>query len=117
MERFTQDILKIDKFVLRVGRFFLHAVCLFWVGIIPGILGFMLIEGRTFSEATLNAISMAGAQGVHFPPVSILGKYFIAVYGFFLQAIFFVILGVVISPFVHRILHRWHLNNNKQNDN
>lgn len=83
--------------MLRAGRFFLHAVCLFWVGIIPGILGFMLIEGRTFSEATLNAISMAGAQGVHFPPVSILGKYFIAVYGFFLQAIFLLYWGWLLA--------------------
>lgn len=114
MEKFSHQLLTLDKFLLRVGRFFLQAMGIFLLGIIPGIIGFMLIEDRTFAEATMNAVSMAGSQGVHFPPLSTAGKYFIALYGFFLQAVFFVALGVLISPFVHRLIHRWHLDNDPQ---
>ncbi|WP_280529518.1 hypothetical protein [Xenorhabdus budapestensis] len=32
-----------------------------------------------------------------------------AVYGLFLQAIFFIAIGFVVTPFVHRILHSWHI--------
>ncbi|EJJ3932101.1 hypothetical protein VQZ80_004647 [Salmonella enterica] len=111
MEKFSQELLSLDKFLLRVGRFALRAAGIFLLGIIPGIIGFMMTEGLSFAEAALNAVSMAGSQGVHFPPVSTGGKYFIALYGFYLQAVFFVALGVLISPFVHRIIHRWHLDN------
>lgn len=111
MEKFSQELLSLDKFLLRVGRFALRAVGIFLLGIIPGLIGFMMTEGLSFAESALNAVSMAGSQGVHFPPVSTGGKYFIALYGFYLQAVFFVALGVLISPFVHRIIHRWHLDN------
>ena len=111
MEKFSQELLSLDRFLLRVGRFALRAVGIFLLGIIPGIAGFMMTEGLSFAESALNAVSMAGSQGVHFPPVSTGGKYFIALYGFYLQAVFFVALGVLISPFVHRIIHRWHLDN------
>ncbi|MFZ5001158.1 hypothetical protein ACOY5P_17450 [Enterobacter asburiae] len=109
MEKFSQELLSLDKFLLRVGRFALRAAGIFLLGIIPGIVGFMMTEGLSFAESALNAVSMAGSQGVHFPPVSTGGKYFNALYGFYLQAVFFVALGVLISPFVHRIIHRWHL--------
>lgn len=111
MEKFSQELLSLDKFLLRVGRFALRAAGIFLLGIIPGVIGFMMTEGLSFAEATLNAVSMAGSQGVHFPPVSTGGKYFIALFGFYLQAVFFVALGVLMSPFVHRIIHRWHLDN------
>ena len=111
MEKFSQELLSLDRFLLRVGRFALRAAGIFLLGIVPGIVGFMMTEGLSFAESALNAVSMAGSQGVHFPPVSTGGKYFIALYGFYLQAVFFVALGVLISPFVHRIIHRWHLDN------
>lgn len=52
---------------------------------------------------------MIGTQSLHIEPNSTLGKYFVAVYGLFLQAIFFIAIGFVVTPFVHRILHSWHI--------
>lgn len=84
MEKFSHQLLSVDKFLLRLMRFFIRAMGILLLGIIPGIIGFMITEGHSLSTAALNS----GSQGVLFPPTSTAGKYFIALYGFFLQAVF-----------------------------
>ncbi|AWK41825.1 MULTISPECIES: hypothetical protein [Photorhabdus] len=109
MEKFTDKLIRLEHFVWRVVRFYFIAATFFFIGIIPGVLGFYLIEGHTFSESLLNALSMLGSQGLDPVPVSLSGKYFIAIYGVFLESVFFITLGLVVTPFIHRILHKWHL--------
>lgn len=113
MEKFTDELLAINKFSVRVMRLSIHALCVFLAGVLPGLMGFMFFEGHSASDALLNAISMAGAQSVHYPANTIAGKYFTAIYGFFLQGIFIVSFGLIISPFVHRLLHKWHINDDE----
>jgi len=57
MEKFSQELLSLDRFLLRVGRFALRAAGIFLLGIVPGIVGFMMTEGLSFAESALNAVS------------------------------------------------------------
>ncbi|WP_340620280.1 hypothetical protein [Xenorhabdus siamensis] len=116
MEKFTDKLISLDHFLLRLLRFFLHALIIFLIGIIPGVLGFFLIESHAIPDALLNSISMIGTQSLHIEPTSTLGKYFAAVYGLFLQAIFFIAVGLVVTPFVHRILHSWHIDDDDEDE-
>ncbi|BET96424.1 hypothetical protein [Xenorhabdus taiwanensis] len=117
MEKFTDKLISFDRFILRILRFLLHAFLIFLIGIIPGVLGFFLIESHAIPDAILNSVSMIGTQNLHIEPVSTLGKYFAAIYGLFLQAIFFIAVGMVVTPFVHRILHSWHIDDEEEEDN
>lgn len=116
MEKFTDKLISLDRFLLRIVRFLLHAFIIFLIGIIPGVLGFFLIESHAIPDAILNSVSMIGTQNLHIEPVSMLGKYFAAIYGLFLQAIFFIAIGMVVTPFVHRILHNWHIDDDEDED-
>ncbi|MBC8950204.1 MULTISPECIES: hypothetical protein [Xenorhabdus] len=116
MEKFTDKLISFDRFLLRILRFILHAFIIFLIGIIPGVLGFFLIESHAIPDAILNSVSMIGTQNLHIEPVSTLGKYFAAVYGLFLQAIFFIAVGMVVTPFVHRILHSWHIDDDEEEE-
>ncbi|MDX7988755.1 hypothetical protein FE392_15700 [Xenorhabdus sp. 12] len=116
MEKFTDKLISLDRFLLRLLRFFLHALLIFLIGIIPGVLGFFLIESHAIPDALLNSVSMIGTQTLHIEPVSTLGKYFAAIYGLFLQGIFFIAIGMVVTPFVHRILHSWHIDDDDNDD-
>ncbi|MBD2816010.1 hypothetical protein ID850_14850 [Xenorhabdus sp. Flor] len=116
MEKFTDKLISLDRFLLRFLRFFLHALIIFLIGIIPGVLGFFLIESHAIPDALLNSVSMIGTQSLHIEPNSTLGKYFAAVYGLFLQAIFFIAIGLVVTPFVHRILHSWHIDEDEDDE-
>ncbi|CAM3675256.1 hypothetical protein [Xenorhabdus thuongxuanensis] len=116
MEKFTDKLISFDRFLLRILRFLLHAFLIFLIGIIPGVLGFFLIESHAIPDAILNSVLMIGTQNLHIEPVSTLGKYFAAIYGLFLQAIFFIAVGMVVTPFVHRILHSWHIDDEEDNE-
>ncbi|CDG21683.1 conserved protein of unknown function [Xenorhabdus poinarii G6] len=116
MEKFTDKLISLDRFILRILRFLLHAFIIFLIGIIPGVLGFFLIESHAIPDAILNSVSMIGTQNLHIEPVSMLGKYFAAIYGLFLQAIFFIAVGMVVTPFVHRILHNWHIDDDEEDN-
>ncbi|MDC9597321.1 hypothetical protein [Xenorhabdus anantnagensis] len=116
MEKFTDKLISLDRFLLRMLRFLLHAFIIFLIGIIPGVLGFFLIESHAIPDAILNSVSMIGTQNLHIEPVSTLGKYFAAIYGLFLQAIFFIAVGMVVTPFVHRILHSWHIDDEEESN-
>ncbi|OEC45226.1 hypothetical protein A7D27_05380 [Pseudomonas sp. 1D4] len=111
MERFTEDLARLDHFILRALRFQAMALAFLMLGLLPGIVGFYMLEGLGWHEATLNALSMLGSVSLAHPPSSLAGKYFAALYGLFLDSVFLVALGVVVTPFAHRLLHRWNLAN------
>ncbi|HIE5902784.1 TPA: hypothetical protein ACXN3X_001889 [Proteus mirabilis] len=109
MEEFTQELLRLDHFILRILRYYIIGTVFFFLGLLPGVLGFYFIEGHTFMESSLNAISMLSGQPVEPAPATPTGRFFIAIYGLFLQCVFILSIGLVVTPFIHRQLHKWHL--------
>ena len=102
MEKFTQELLRLDHFILRILRYYI-------IGTVFFFLGLYFIEGHTFMESSLNAISMLSGQPVEPAPATPTGRFFIAIYGLFLQCVFILSIGLVVTPFIHRQLHKWHL--------
>lgn len=109
MEKFSQELLRVEHFVLRVLRFYLLALLIFFLGLLPGIVGFYFIEGHSVVESMLNALSMLSGQAIEPAPITRGGCFFIAIYGLFLQSVFIISIGLIVTPFIHRVLHKWHL--------
>ena len=109
MEKFTKELMRMEHFVLRVLRFYFLALLVFFIGLLPGIIGFYFIEGHSIMESMLNALSMLSVQAIEPAPITQTGRFFIAIYGLFLQSVFIISIGLIVTPFIHRILHKWHL--------
>lgn len=109
MEKFTKELMRMEHFVLRVLRFYFLALLVFFIGLLPGIIGFYFIEGHSIIESMLNALSMLSGQAIEPAPITQTGRFFIAIYGLFLQSVFIISIGLIVTPFIHRILHKWHL--------
>lgn len=109
VERFSEEMAGVSKFALRVARFQLLAGAMLLAGLAPGIIGFFLLEQLETHEALLNCLSMLGAVNMPYPPGTVVGLYFTALYGLFLDSVFLVSVGIVLAPFVHRALHRCNL--------
>ena len=83
-----------------------------------GILGYHGLEGLTWIDATVNAAMILGGMG----PVNELrttaGKLFAAGYALFSGLVFIAVMGVLLAPFAHRLLHRFHgeVNPEKETD-
>lgn len=79
------------------------------VGLSVGAAGYHWLEGLTWLDATLNAAMLLGGEG----PIATLhtsaGKVFATAYAMFSGVVFITAVSLLLSPVLHRWLHRWHL--------
>jgi len=108
-EKRLDDLLPRKRFVVRLSRhlFIALGIIIFSLGI--GIIGYWYFEGMSLLDALLNASMILGGMG----PVAQLrssgGKIFASAYALFASFVFIAVAGVVLAPLVHRLLHRFHL--------
>jgi hypothetical protein len=86
------------------------AVILFSLGV--GVLGYMLFEKMSFVDALLNASMILGGMGPVGELKTVGGKLFASFYALFSGVIFIAASGIIIAPFLHRMMHAFHLDDN-----
>ena len=114
-EHHRQPLLSRDKFVARVAR---NAGIAFTLGAIAlgvGVLGYRFIAGFDWVDALLNASMLLGGMGpMSDPPLnSNPAKVFASVYALFAGVVFLVSIAVLLAPVIHRLMHRFHLADDK----
>jgi len=96
-------------FLQRALRAFLIAMLAIAVSLALGVLGYHVLGGLPWIDALLNASMILGGMG----PVDVLttrsAKLFASAYALFSGVILLASVAVMISPVLHRILHRYHL--------
>ena len=75
-----------------------------------GMCGYMAFEHLSWIDAFLNAAMLLGGMGpVHLPQTEA-GKLFAGFYALYAGLVFIVIAALLVSPVLHRLLHRFHWN-------
>ncbi len=113
-EHIKEDLLSFEKYIARLAKYFLIATLVLIAGLVPGIIGFMLVGDLDFGKAFANAISILGTVDIPYPLKTETGQIFIAMYGLFVETVFFVAFGILIAPVVHRAFHKLHLVENEK---
>lgn len=107
-------ILSRQAFLVRMLRFVGIAAGVVVVALAVGILGYRITEGMSWIDALLNASMILGGMG----PVDQLhtqaGKLFASAYALFSGVVFLVVAGVLFAPLFHRLLHRFHLDDDDE---
>jgi hypothetical protein len=89
------------------------AVVLLAAALLVGIAGYHFIAHLDWLDALLNASMILTGMG----PVAVLttaaAKIFASGYALFSGVVFLSTTGVVMAPFVHRVMHRFHLEKEK----
>jgi hypothetical protein len=113
-EHRTQPLLPRDLFLLRMLRHGLLALCLVFVSLGIGVVGYRVTEGMPWLDALLNASMILGGMG----PVDVLhkatGKLFASAYALFSGVAFLVTVGILVAPLAHRLFHHLHLEESDQ---
>ena len=108
-ERRNRPLLSRVGFFFRVLRHALLALGAVLLALAIGIVGYHETEGLSWLDATLNASMILGGMG----PVNALetrgGKVFASAYALFSGLLFIAVMGVLLAPFAHRLLHHFHL--------
>jgi hypothetical protein len=97
------------QFLSRVGRHAAIAGSVLLINLGVGMLGYHAFEGLVWVDAFANAAMILSGMG---PLASIkteAGKLFIGCYAIFSGVVFLTTVGFFLTPIVHRVLHRLHL--------
>jgi len=96
-------------FVRRVVLHFVSASMFVVVSLGLGVLGYMLFEGLALVDAYLNASMILGGMGPVDLPKTVGGKIFAGSYALYSGLVFLIVSAVILAPLLHRILHRFHI--------
>ena len=108
-ERYDAPLLSRRAFARRVLKQVGLAVIVLAGSLVVGLAGYMGLAGLNVVDAFLNSAMILGGMG----PVDQLptdgAKIFAGLYALYAGIVFLVIAGVILAPFLHRVLHALHL--------
>lgn len=81
--------------------------------LVAGMAGYVYFEGLSWLDGFLNAAMLLGGMGPVESPQTRGGKFFAGVYALYAGMVFLVVVGLVLAPIVHRVLHRFHLTSDR----
>jgi hypothetical protein len=108
-EHRTKPLLPRREFALRILRSLGFSLGIIGGSLLIGIWGYHFLEDLSWIDSLLNSSMILAGMG----PVNALhtvnGKLFASFYALFSGVIFITSVAVLLSPIVHRFLHRFHL--------
>jgi hypothetical protein len=108
-EQRRQPLLSRAEFSKRVGRHGLVALGVLVFGLGIGVLGYHWLAHLGWIDSLLNASMILGGMGpVGDALLTSAAKIFASCYALFSGLAFVGIVSVLLAPFVHRMLHRFH---------
>lgn len=101
------------SFVRRVVLHFTAAISLLLCSLLGGMAGYVYFDDLGWLDAFLNAAMLLGGMGPVNPLKTDAGKLFAGIYALYAGLVFLVIVGLMIAPVLHRILHKFHWDGNE----
>ncbi|MBR3192452.1 hypothetical protein [Bosea sp. (in: a-proteobacteria)] len=115
-ERRHERLIPVRLFVRRISRAVLLWLALTMAGLGVGMIGYAASEGMSGVDAFVNAAMILSGMG----PVTELktagGKIFAGLYAIFSGLFVVIATGFVLAPILHRVLHSFHIEEGKAND-
>jgi hypothetical protein len=108
-EHQSEPILDRQQFLVRVLRHGGASVALLAASLAAGTVGYHVLAGLRWIDAFLNASMILSGMGPIGELDSPEGKLFAACFALYSGVVFVVTAGVLVTPFLHRLLHYLHL--------
>ena len=108
-ERRNQKLAPLSVFVRRMAVSAAMAGILIAVALLIGIMGYHHIAQFDWVDSILEASMILGGMGPVNPLVTTGAKMFAAGYALFSGLVFIAIMGIVVAPITHRMLHQFHI--------
>lgn len=81
-----------------------------------GVSGYHFIAGLPWMDALLNAAMILTGMGPVYVLRSNAAKLFASFYALFSGVVFISLMGLLLSPIAHRVLHKFHLSDEDMNE-
>jgi len=80
-----------------------------------GMVGYWHFEHLAWIDGFLNCAMLLGGMGPVNTPQSVPGKLFAGLYALYAGLVFLIAAGLVFTPIVHRMMHKFHLAEDQRN--
>jgi hypothetical protein len=108
-EHRSEPLLPSHRFFWRVILFVGISAALASIALGIGVLGYHYLGGLPWIDALVNASMILGGMGPVDPIKSQVGKLFVSAYALFSGLLFIGAASLVLTPFVHRVMHKLHM--------
>lgn len=109
LERSHEKLAPFSVFAQRLAVAVGVACCVVAVVLFIGVLGYHWLGGLDWLDSLLEASMILGGMGPVSPIKSDAAKLFASGYALFSGLVFIGIMGIVLTPIIHRILHKFHV--------
>jgi hypothetical protein len=113
-EHRTHGLISRAEFGKRIVRHVMVAIMVLLVSLALGVTGYHYVAGLQWIDALLNASMILTGMGPVDTMVTTGAKFFASLYALFSGVVFLGIASVLVAPFAHRLLHRFHLEKQRQ---
>jgi hypothetical protein len=103
-------------YYIRLAQHAALALAILLVSLGAGMAGYAYFEGLGWRDAFLNSAMLLGGMGPVDAPRTPGGKLFAGFYALYAGLVFLVTGAILLAPIVHRLLHRFHLEERNQSD-
>ena len=107
-ERHHTPPLPLGRFALRMLAHAGVALALIGVSLFVGMAGYAHFEQMSWLDAFVNAAMLLGGMGPVKTDLSAAGKLFAGMYALYAGLVFIAVMGIMLAPIVHRVMHRFH---------
>ena len=104
-----QPLMSRRRFLLRFAAHAAVAAAMVLFSLLLGMAGYSYFEHLPWRDAFLNAAMLLGGMGPVDAPKTDAGKLFAGCYALYAGLVFLVSIGVAMTPVLHRLLHKFHL--------
>jgi hypothetical protein len=109
LERRHDQLAPRSIFIKRLIAALAFALGLILVALMIGIVGYHFIAGFNWVDSLLEASMILGGMGPIKELPNDTAKIFASIYALFSGLIFIGVMGIVLGPVVHRIMHKFHV--------
>jgi hypothetical protein len=113
-ERKYEKLAPVSVFVRRMAASVVMAGLLISVVLFIGISGYHWIAGLDWVDSLLEASMILGGMGPANPLKTPGAKIFASGYALFCGLIFIAVMGIILTPITHRMLHKFHMEEEDQ---
>ena len=107
-EHFSQPVIPRAAWLLRVARSFWLAIFIMTAALGIGIIGYHAIGGLSWIDSLLEASMILGGMGAIAPMTGNEVKLFASFYALFSSFVAMGSMAIIITPWLHRLLHHLH---------
>lgn len=113
-EHHRERLLPRKAFLWRLAKHLAAALVVVVGSLAIGMAGYVHFEGLSWLDGFLNAAMLLGGMGPVESPATPAGKLFAGLYALYAGLVFLVAASLILAPVVHRVLHRFHLEDDSQ---